>query len=58
VALGRLLIAGMPSGRIPLVMELFLAMPRQVGTKKSKIMEVLGTKEANPKVFRLFIKYF
>ena len=55
--LGRLLIAGMPSGPIPLAMELFLAMPRQAGTKKSKIMVAPATKEASPKVFQPIFKF-
>jgi hypothetical protein len=39
-------------------MELFLAMPRQAGTKKSKIMVAPATKEASPKVFPTLLKVF
>jgi hypothetical protein len=48
----------MPSGLIPLVMVLLLAMPRQVGTKKSKVMVVPATNEASLKVFLVFLKVF
>ena len=53
-ALARLLIAGMPLGRILLVMELYLAMARPVDTKKLKVKAVPVTKEASLKVFHAF----